>query len=351
MFQFKGGLSDILKALAIILALVFAYIISDILALVFIAIILTSALNPTVDYLESRRVPRALAVLTILGVSISLIYLLINTLIPPLISQTQTLINSIPQLLTNVAMQLNLSENTQTQLQNLGNGGIEDSLIGALNENSDSILRIGTGIFDSLVKIITVIVLTYYLLVEHGSIQQFFGNFFEGKSRDKFITIWGRVEHKLGVWLRGQFTVMFIIGLASYIGLSILGLPFALPLAIIAGLLEIIPIIGPAISVIPAVLIAASTLSPITIISVLVLYFIIQQVENIYVVPKVMNQAVGLNPVLIILAVMVGSRLGGPLGALLSVPISAVFLIAFEEWKEYSTQRRQKSLTQGATKK
>ncbi|NJS40995.1 AI-2E family transporter [Candidatus Gracilibacteria bacterium] len=344
MFHFKGGPSDILKALAIVLAFSFAFIISDILALVFIAIILTSAFNPTVEYLESRRVPRTFSVLTILGVSISLMYLLINTLIPPLVSQTQTLINSIPQLLSNITLQFNLSQNTQNQLLAYSNIGLEEGIIGALNDNSDSLLRIGTGIFGSLIKIITVIVLTYYLLVEHGSIQEFFGNFFEGKSRDKFIYIWGRVEHKLGVWLRGQFTVMFIIGLTSYIGLSILGLPFALPLAIIAGLLEIIPIIGPAISVIPAVLIAASTLSPITILSVLILYFIIQQVENIYVVPKVMNQAVGLNPILIILAVMVGSRLGGPMGALLSVPISAVILIAFEEWKKYNTQKNKNSI-------
>ncbi len=333
MFKLEGSFKDILKLLFFLLMMVLAFIIRDIIALVFIAVILTSALNPIVDSLDKRKIPRPISVLGILSILLVFVYLLFNTLIPPLVNETNTLITSIPNLLTDLVEKLSLERFFSNRLS-LSNNTLGAGFIDILNNNSNNLLKLSTGIFNSFIQIITVIVLTYYLLVEHGGIQDFFGNFFEGASKQKFKSLWARVEQKLGVWLRGQITVMFIIGLASYIGLEILGLKFALPLAIIAGILEIVPIIGPILSVIPALVIAiSSSQSPITVVSVLVLYFIIQQLESVFVIPRVMQQAVGLNPIIVILAVMIGSRLGGPLGALLSVPVSAILLIAFDEWK------------------
>jgi predicted PurR-regulated permease PerM len=342
MLRINSSLGDFLKIISIILLITFSIIIKDIIALVFIAVIFTSALNPIVDALESRNIPRPLAVMTILAGVISTTYLLFNLLIPPLIIQTQNLIGAVPDLIEGVSKQFNLGNSLQNRYDNLSATGVNDRFLELLNNNFQSILELSSNIFNILFKAITVVVLTYYLLVEHGSIQDFFGNFFDGKNREKFNSLWAKVEHKLGVWLRGQLAVMFLIGVITYFGLSIIGLPFALPLSIIAGLLEIIPIIGPTISVVPALFIAISTLSPITIVSVLVLYLLVQQMENIFIVPRVMQQAVGLNPILVILAVMVGNRIGGVMGTFLSVPISAILLIGFLEWKQLEASKKSK---------
>jgi len=126
---------------------------------------------------------------------------------------------------------------------------------------------------------------------------------------------------------------MLGIGLMSYVGLSLFGIEYALPLAILAGLLEIIPIVGPIISAIPAIIIALTiSPSPFLAIAVAILYFIIQQFENHIIVPMIMKQAVGIPPVITILAILIGGRLAGISGALLSIPIFICLHILFQEF-------------------
>ena len=121
-----------------------------------------------------------------------------------------------------------------------------------------------------------------------------------------------------------------IIGLLSYIGLTVLGIPYALPLSLIAGVLEVIPVIGPIISAIPAILIAV-VFSPFLGLGVAALYFVIQQLENHLIVPQVMKRAVGLNPLVVILAIAIGSKLLGLAGALLAVTLAVVGQIIVTE--------------------
>ena len=139
-----------------------------------------------------------------------------------------------------------------------------------------------------------------------------------------------QIEEKLGGWFRGQLFLSLVIGVLSFIGLSILGISYALPLAVIAGVMEVIPVIGPIISAIPPILIAL-TISPILGLGVAIMYFVIQQLENHLLVPQVMKRAVGLNPLVVILTIAVGSRLLGFAGALLAVPIAVVIQIVATE--------------------
>ncbi len=130
--------------------------------------------------------------------------------------------------------------------------------------------------------------------------------------------------------MRGQIVLSLIIGLGSFIALTILQIPYALPLAILTGFMEVVPVIGPIISAIPAILLGY-LVSPILALWVALAYFIIQQLENHLIVPQVMKHAVGLNPLVVILAVAVGGRLLGISGALLAVPITVVIQIITEE--------------------
>ena len=126
----------------------------------------------------------------------------------------------------------------------------------------------------------------------------------------------------MGMWLRGQLFLSFIVGLLVYIGLLILGVKYALVLALIAAILEIIPFIGPTIAAIPAILVGLTD-SWIKALVVVILYFVVQQLENHIIVPKVMQKAVGLNPIVVIIVIMVGAKLGGIVGALIAVPVAA----------------------------
>ncbi len=130
----------------------------------------------------------------------------------------------------------------------------------------------------------------------------------------------------MGAWVRGQLFLSLVIGVLVYIGLFLLNVPYALTLAIAAGVLEVVPVIGPIVASIPGILLAF-TISPVLALGVAVMYFVVQQLENHLIVPQVMGRAVGLNPLVVILAIAVGSRLLGIMGALLAVPLTVVLQI------------------------
>jgi predicted PurR-regulated permease PerM len=142
-----------------------------------------------------------------------------------------------------------------------------------------------------------------------------------------------KIEMKLGAWVRGEIILMLIVGLTTYIGLTILGVEYALPLAVIAGVLELVPTIGPIISSIPAILIALVQ-GPVLAIAVLAMYILIQQAENNFLVPKVMEKAVGVLPLITIASLLIGGTLFGVIGAVIAVPAVVILHVLFEEYVE-----------------
>jgi predicted PurR-regulated permease PerM len=182
------------------------------------------------------------------------------------------------------------------------------------------------GIF----SVILIIVIAFYLVLEDNGIEKFVRAVVPGQIQERAIQVVKKIEKKLGQWFIGQITLGFIVGMLSLIGLSLIGVPYALVLALIAGTLELIPYIGPMLSAIPAVLIA-STVSPAAAALTFVLYFFIQEFENYLIVPKVMEKSVGLHPVVIIIAAVIGGQLAGVPGMILAVPIATIISIIFED--------------------
>lgn len=307
-----------------LLSLWLLYTIRAVLIALFISLILMSALNPMVARLQKRRIPRAIAILIVFAIITLFLSAIIAAVIPPLVDQTKSLINQIPAILEKFG---GLPINQQV---------ISDQL-GSVPGN---IARLVIGTFSNLIALFTLFVLTYYLLSERGNLHRylpiFFGSEDTEKKAEEFLN---SLEHQIGSWVRGELTLMVAIGLLTYMGLRILGVSFALPLAILAGLLEIIPNIGPVISAVPAVLIAL-TISPITALATVALYFLVQQFENGVIVPKVMQKAVGVKPLITIIALMTGAKLGGFLGAILAIPGYLVLRVIVEEI--YNSRRFQK---------
>jgi predicted PurR-regulated permease PerM len=207
---------------------------------------------------------------------------------------------------------------------------IDQSVINQeLSSLTGNAVDITVTVFENIIALVSLIVVSLYMILDRQKVEHFATSFFAAH-QEKAQTILRRVENKLGAWLRGQIVLSLLIGASVYIGLTLLGIPYALPLAIITGILEIVPMIGPIISAIPAVIIAF-TISPVDALIVIGLYIVIQQLEGHLVVPQVMKRAVGLNPLLVILAISIGGRLLGIGGALLAVPIAVVFQIIAEE--------------------
>ena len=297
-----------------ILGLWIIYLIRDLLIILFIAIILMSALAPLVNLFTKLKIPRALGIAITYIIIISIMTGILATVLPPLIEQSSRLIITLPPLLGQVFNVVNIDRS------------VFQSELTSLSRNAFSITL---TIFDNFLTIIFLLVITFYLSLERNNLENRISALFIGQEvRARKLII--HIQEKLGSWLRGQLLLSVIIGVLSYIGLTFLNIPYALPLSLMAGIMEVIPVIGPIISSLPAILVAL-TISPVLGLGVAGMYFVIQQLENNLIVPQVMKKAVGLNPLVVILTIAVGSRLLGLAGALLAVPFAAVLQILATE--------------------
>ncbi|OGY18810.1 MAG: hypothetical protein A3F04_00720 [Candidatus Chisholmbacteria bacterium RIFCSPHIGHO2_12_FULL_49_9] len=298
-----------------LLFLWFLYSIRAVLLAILIASILMFALNPLVTFLEKRRLPRPVAILLLFIIIVIGLSGVIAAIIPPLVDQTKSLIDQFPAI-----------------VQSLGGLKIDQRVLSdQLGPIPKNIARIIIGAFSNIIAVFTLLVVTFYLLSERANLHRYliflFGNDGTEEKAEEFVN---KLEHGIGSWVRGQLTLMALIGLFTYVGLRILGVNYALPLSILAGILEIIPNIGPTVSMIPAVLVALAA-SPITALATVALFFLVQQFENNIIVPKVMQKAVGVKPLVTIIALMTGVKLAGVLGAILAVPGYLILRIIVEE--------------------
>lgn len=282
-----------------------------------------AALSPFSDFLIRKRVPRILSVLIPYVTTIAVLVLLIFPLVPFFASQIQLLFSNFPTYINQAAKIFNLNVDVPSI------NSVFESDINAFGKNALTVTgKIFTGVF----SLLTVFVISFYLMLEKHMLKDQLIVLLPKKYQSKGREAMAQAETKLGLWLRGQLILSFSIGFATWAGLTLLGLPYALPLGLLAGILEIVPTIGPIISAVPAIIVAL-TISPGIAISVAVFYILLQMLENNILVPKIMQKAVGLNPIVIIIGVLIGGKFLGVLGALLAVPFIAMVLIIIKSFK------------------
>lgn len=322
--------TSVLKVFALILALVFVYYIKNVVALIFVVIILVAGLAPFVNGMVKNKIPRILAVIIVYLVMLGFFALVVYAIVPPLAQEIQLISDNSIYYVNKLSTITNNISTIQFQSQN-----VLEFISKYLGNISGSILNSITTVFGGAASAVTVMVLSFYILLEHNSVEKIILAFIPKQHYKKSLQIYEKLNTKLGRWLRGQVLLGFIIGLASYIILTILGIKYALALAILAGMLEIVPIIGPILSGAIAVVIAYFTdASWWTIVAIIISYIVIQQLEGHFLVPNIMGQAVGLSPVIIIIAIMIGSQLGGIIGAILAIPIAAAAAVIAQQWGE-----------------
>lgn len=296
----------------------------DIILLFFVSLILTAALKPAVDILERLKIPRGMAIVVTYILIWTLVGTVVASLVPPLIEQTRNLISLLPQALSNFEYLSNHQQEITAQIL---------SSIGTIPE---SILRLTVSVFGNLINVVTTVVLSFYLLLERKDLERHLSGLFPENITTQITRMITQIEVKLGSWIRGQLLLMVVVGLMTYAGLFLLGIQTALPLAILAGMLEIIPSIGPFVSAIPAVIIA-TVIHPLLGLSTAALYFLVQFVENNFLVPQIMRRTTGVSPLISILGLMVGFRLGGVVGAILAIP--SILVIQTLGWRFFSISK------------
>ncbi|MBI3397281.1 AI-2E family transporter [Candidatus Woesebacteria bacterium] len=284
------------------------YNIKDLILEFFAALLIMAILNPLVTKLSRYKIPRGVSIMIAYLIVIALFVFGVVGIMPPLIDQTTSVINNFPTYLGTLGINRFVSDQIINQLL---------SQIGSV---PGQVISISVSVFSNVFSLLFILIVAFYLLIARDKLDDYLSFFFGEEKRVEFKRIIDILESKLGGWARGELALMVSIGLANYIGLSLLGIPYTISLSILAGLLEIVPYIGPIISAAVAVIIGLS-ISPFMGLAVLAMAFLIQQVENYIFVPKIMEKSVGVNPIVTLLALTIGFRLFGFTGVLLSIPV------------------------------
>jgi len=304
-----------------LLLLWFLFLIRDIILGLFAALLIMAILNPFVTRLAKYKIPRSLAIFLTYILVFGVLGFTIASIITPLVEETASFANGLPKYLENLGVFSFLGEQTAkdilTQVVSL----------------PGQVFKVGISIFSNLVSTLASLVFAFYLLLARNKIGEQLSTFLgEEKGKDVGRVI-DKLERKLGAWARGELILMVSVGLAIFVGLKILGIPYALPLAILAGLLEIVPSLGPIIAAIPSIVIGLG-ISPVMGLATTALAFLVHQLENYFLVPKIMEKSVGLSPIAILLSLAIGAKVAGIVGILISVPVLVTVQVLFKEYSD-----------------
>lgn len=315
--------STIFRFVLIILGLVFIYIVRDVLLMVFIALIIAAAIDGPVDWMAKHRVRRTLGTLMIYLFIAGLLASFIYWVVPTLAGQLKSLAVALPEYLNNMGADISVFQ------YKLSSGSVQkflENFSGQLYGATSGVFGTAVNIFGGIFSAIVVVVISFYLVVQDKGIKMFISSVTPAEHRPYVVNLAERIQIKLGRWMRGQLIIMLAIAVMVFAGLFSLRVDFALMLALLAGLLEIVPYIGPVLAGSAAVSLAFLQ-SPFLGFLVLILFIVVHQVEGYVLVPLVMKKAVGLNPLVVIISMIVGAKLLGILGVVVAVPIVAIISV------------------------
>jgi predicted PurR-regulated permease PerM len=331
----------ILKVVLVGLGLFFLWAIRDIIAMVFVAWVLSSALDPWVTRLHRKRIPRGVAILSVYLVVIAVVVLLFTLLVPSLSRELSSLGNNFPS----------YYEPLRQNLFNLQSIGIPasiqhsiDAAVGNLTAMTSGIYGAVASVFGGIAAVFAVLVIAFYMTVEEDGIKKFIQSILPVNYQPYIIQKLNKIQQRLSAWLWGQIILMLFVGILSGLAMWILGVKYWLVLGLLAGLTEFIPLIGPVIAAIPSTFFAFTDFAtaPYKPFLVIIIFILIQQIENQILVPKIMNKATGLNPIVVIISLLVGGKVAGLAGVILAVPFVTIVGIFLEDFFEQRKQEQNK---------
>jgi len=316
--------ATIFKVALVIIFLIFLYLIRDVIVIFIFALIVASAIAPAVDLLEKIKIPRVLGAVITYIVVIGLLGFLLTLVAAPVIQDIKNLSSNFPDYIESLVNQFKSLQKAFSKYGSVVNQFQKFLVKSGERLQGLDLFSTFINIFGGIFSFLLALVISFYLSVQKRGVQRILGSISPFNHRDYILDLWERAQKKLGRWLQGQLFLGIIVGFLVYIGLYFLNVKYALLLAVLAGILEIFPYIGPVLAAIPAIIIGFLQ-APIMGLWVLILYVVVQQLENYLIVPSVVGKVVGLNPIIVIMALLIGAKLGGIPGMILAVPITAVF--------------------------
>jgi predicted PurR-regulated permease PerM len=297
---------------------------AGVLLLLFVAILLASALEPMVGLIRDRLpLGRGATILVVYLTFFVTVLGLAFVVVPAAIAQAEQIVASLPAFFDS-ARAWAATELRPAALATSVTALIDSvaSVLTPAPPDPDDVVEVGAAAAEAAVTLATLLTIVFFWLVEHARLQRYALAYLPAHRRAGARNAWNEIETRLGLWVRGQLILMGAIGLATGIAYTLLGLPGALLLGLIAAITEAIPIVGPLLGAIPAVLVAA-TVSPELAVIVAGVYVVLQLVEGSVLVPLVMRNTIGISPLLVLLSLLVGGAVGGLVGAFLAVPVAA----------------------------
>jgi len=317
------SLASVLRIAGVALTLFFLSAIGDLLFLLLFAIVLASAITPFVNWFEDRGVPRAVSLLAVVALLVGIFTLIGITVVPHLIGEFQRLAQNVPVWREIAVQELQRLGIVEEGTVNEGVRGVLNDITAIFGQGASSFSSFIFRIFGGAISTITVLLSTFYLALSRNGVEQLLRFLTPDKEETYVVDLWRRAQVKIGQWARGQLILMVFIGSLSFVGLTILGVPFTLVLATVAGLMEVVPYVGPIVSGLVAVGVALFT-SPWLALMTAFLYLGIQQLENQVIVPLLYRRILKLHPVVIIFSLIVGARFGGVAGMVLAIPLTTI---------------------------
>lgn len=347
---FEISAASVARSTVVILGLLaaayFLRSISDILVIFFVAFLLAAGMEPAIDYLYKKRVPRAVAVILFYILTLAFLGYVVSTIFPILAKQISELAGKAGQVLANLSHipedSLPFSDSINHSLSQFFTSVNAQELVNQLDSNlqvfAQQLFALGGNLWqfihvvsNGIVNLILVLILGFFMTVEKHALENFVLSLFPVKhsqyAADRIVAM----KKKIGHWLRAMLILMLSIGVSVYIGLLILGVEYAAILAIIAGLLEVVPVLGPPLSLLLALPIVANQSGVLTL-WVIGLYIVVQQLEGHILVPIIMKRVTGLSSIAVIFALLVGARFLGIVGIILSIPVATMLSMFLDDY-------------------
>ncbi len=307
---------------------------THILIVLFVAVLLASSVSVAAARMEHLRVKRGIAILIVYIVVFAVLAGVVALLIPLISGEIKTLRENLPSyqesingFLARLPQQNGEPLRVNTLFRNLGG-----QLNGVAGDVGKGVLAFGS----TLVTLLLIFVIAFFLAVDPRFPERVVTRFMPPTARQRALAIMGKIGTGLGYWVRAQLLLALFFGVAFGLGLFILRVPYALTLGVIGAVLEIIPYVGGLITIVLAILVAATTGKIWLIVAALVWYAIVVNVEAHVVAPKLVGEIVGLHPLVVVLALFLGAEVLGILGALLAVPLAVIVQTLLDEFWTFS---------------
>jgi predicted PurR-regulated permease PerM len=351
----------IARGLFLIFLFYLLFVLKDIVLVIITAVVVASCIEPLTKWFLKKSIPRVVSVIVVYAILSGAFVGIFYLLVPTLLRDTSEFLSSTPQYIDSISLWNPLGEeqieNSKTVATNFAQdieasrgavlndtGGISirsiiSGIDDAINSASAGFVHSASSIFGGALSLILIVVLSFYLAVQEDGVEKFLRIVVPRNREEYVLDLWKRTQIKIGLWMQGQLVLAVLVGILVYLGLMVLGVKNALLFAALAALLETIPLFGPIIAAIPAVASAYVDNGASAGFIVAGLYLIIQQFENHLIYPLVVKKIVGIPPILVIVSLLIGFKLAGFLGILLSVPLSSMLVEFLDDFQKKKVSR------------